>query len=518
MNLKRLFLLCGPILMIAACQNQAQVTLPSPSPKKDTPPESTPLSGISLDPFSVDWDDRGIFESGLIQEARPILDELSENTIYQLDWTVSSDLGSLSGEMIIRYTNRENVGLDRLYLRLFPNILGGEMIVTGLSINGDPVDGSLERGDSVLRIELPQTLEPGAQVNVAGMFSIELPREINEESGHYGLFGSFDNFLALEESYPIIAVYDEDGWDIDLPAPHGDLTHLDTSFYIVRIRLPAHLQVVASGVTLDHRIQDQWQTLTVAAGPARDFYLAAGDFQLNSTSYGETTINSYVLPAAESSNDKALLYSKAAIAVINQRLGNYPYTEFDLISSPMLALGMEYPGVVALNMNMYDPEAEISGMPGTNFLEGTIAHEVTHQWYYNLIGNDQLEEPWLDEAIAQFLTGIYFLDFHGEQHFRGYRQSWLDRWERVEQELIPIGLPASDYEGRAYGAVVYGRGPLFVEALAEQMGEQIFWDFLRSFTEEHAWKIAHPESFTSMAEAACACDLTEMWETWGLYP
>ena len=392
------------------------------------------------------------------------------------------------------------------------------MVVTGLSIDGDPVEGTLEKADSVLRIELPQALAPDAQVEVAGTFSIELPREISEESGHYGLFGSFDNLLALEESYPILAAYDEDGWDFDLPAPHGDLTHLDASYYVVRVRLPAHLQVVASGVTLDHRIQDEWQTLTFAAGPARDFYLAAGEFHLASENFGETTINSYILPGAESSNDEALLFSKAAMAVLNQRLGKYPYTEFDMISSPMLALGMEYPGVVALNMKMYDPEAEISGLPGTYFLEGVIAHEVAHQWYYNLVGNDQLEEPWLDEAIAQYLTGIYFFDFHGEEHFQGYRQSWLDRWELVEQQPIPISLPAADYESPAYGAIVYGRGPLFVEALAEEMGDELFWEFLRAFTEQHTWEISQPETFITMAEDACACDLTNLWETWGVHP
>jgi len=518
MNLKRRYLICATCLMIAACQNQTRDTLPSPAPQKDAPAGSTPASGISLDPFSVDWDDRTVFESGLIQEARPILEESSENTIYHMDWTISPDLGSLNGVMVIRYTNRENVALDGLNLRLYPNILGGVMVVSDLTLDGVSVESSLERGDSVLRIDLPQALAPGAKADIAGTFSIEFPREISEESGHYGLFGSFDTFLALEESYPLIAVYDEDGWDIDLPAPHGDLTHLDVSYYVVRAKLPAQLQVVASGVVLDHKIQDEWQTLTIAAGPVRDFYLAAGDFQLSSTNYGETTIKSYILPGAESSKDEALIYGKAAITVLNQRLGNYPYTELDMISSPMLALGMEYPGVLTLNVNMYDPEAEISGIPGTYFLESVIAHEVAHQWYYSLVGTDQLEEPWLDEATAQYLTGVYFFDFRGEEYFRDYRQSWFDRWDRVEQQPIPIGLPAADYDGQAYGAVVYGRGPLFVEALAEEMGEDVFWDFLRSFTEEFRWKIAQPEAFFSMAEDTCACDLSELWETWGVDP
>lgn len=515
MNFNKVMLLSILVLIVVACQNQTTNMTPSLSPQTQILPEITPSEGVSMNPFEVDLSHLKLFEIGLIEEARPILDELTKNTIYQMDWTLSPELDSLSGEVAIQYTNQEDIALDQLYLRLYPNISGGEMSITDLKVDGDSVDSSLQGGDSVLRIELSTPLEPGTQLAITGAYTIQLPLEM---SGNYGLFGSFDGLLVLQEIYPIIPVYDEDGWDIDLPAPHGDLTHLDVSYYIVRVKLPDNMRAVSSGVVIDHRIDEGWQTLTFAAGPVRDFYLAAGDFQRTSTSFGETMIHSYILPGAEEFNDTALLISKTAIAIFNQRLSKYPYNEFDMISTPMLALGMEYPGIVALNMNMYDPEAEILGLPGTYFLEGTIAHEVAHQWYYNLVGNDQLEEPWMDEAIVQYLTGIYFLDAYGDGAYQELRQSWIDRWQRVEQQPTPISLPAAEYEGQAYGAIVYGRGPLFIEALAEEMGEEIFWEFLRSFTEIHAWEIAQPEAFTSMAEEACGCDLSEIWETWGVYP
>jgi len=515
MNYKKVILLSILVSIVAACQNQTPNVIPSPSPQTQILPEITPPEGVSMNPFEVDLSDLKPFESGLIEEARPILDELTENTIYLMDWTISPDLETLDGEMIIRYTNREEVALDSFFLRLYPNISGGEMSVSKLVIDGMAIDGSMERADNVLRIALSNPIEPRTQVEISGSFNVQLPLEM---SGNYGLFGSFDGLLVLQEAYPIIPVFDQNGWDIDLPAPHGDLTHLDASYYLVRVGLPANLQVIGSGVVLDHRIQDDSQTITFAAGPARDFYFAAGDFQKISERYGETMINSYVLPPAVPSIQASLLYGKAAIAILNERLGKYPYTEFDMISTPMLALGIEYPGIVALNVNMYDPEAEISGLPGTFFLESVIAHEVAHQWYYNLVGNDQLEEPWMDEAIVQYLTGIYFLDAYGDGAYQELRQSWIDRWQRVEQQPTPVSLPVGEYEDSAYGAIVYGRGPLFVEALAEEMGEETFWEFLRSFTEIHAWEIAQPEAFISMAEEACECDLSGIWETWGVYP
>ena len=33
---------------------------------------------------------------------------------------------------------------------------------------------------------------------------------------------------------------------------------------------------------------------------------------------------------------------------------------------------------------------------------GSIAHEVAHQWWYGIVGNDQYTEPWLDEAFATY--------------------------------------------------------------------------------------------------------------------
>ncbi len=502
-------------VLITSCQDPPADTPLLPSSSDEPPLQGSPSTGLALDPFEIDLNDLKIFEAGLIEEARPVLNEMTQSTIYLMDWEISSDLSTLIGDVSIRYTNREDVALEVLYFKLYPNIQGGGMSVARLSIDGSAIEGMMEREGGVLRIPLVEPLIPGAQAEISVEFTIALPLEM---SGNYGLFGSFDGLLVLQQAYPIIPVYDQDGWDTDLPPSQGDLTYLDMSFYIVRVKLPEEFEVVATGRVLDHRIRDGWQTRTFAAGPVRDFYLAAGNFQQTSTTFGETVINSYILPGAKEYNDAALQMSKTAMAIFNQRLSKYPYSEFDMVSTPMLALGMEYPGVTTLNRKMYDPEAQIRDIPGTYFLESTIAHEVAHQWFYNLVGNDQIDHPWLDEALSQYLTGIYFLDTYGENAYQQLRNSWIDRWQRVEQQPTPISLPVGDYEGVAYSALVYGRGPLFVEALAEEMGEEVFWDFLQSFTETHLWEIAEPETFIAMAESQCACDLGQIWETWGVYP
>jgi aminopeptidase N len=183
----------------------------------------------------------------------------------------------------------------------------------------------------------------------------------------------------------------------------------------------------------------------------------------------------------------------------------------------MMALGMEYPGIVAVTRQVYSLDDEVRGVSAPIMMEGTVGHEVAHQWFYNLVGNDQIDEPWLDEALAQYLTGLYYLDRYGERGYEGWRGSWLDRWERVDRAAIPIGLPVAEYETGAYGAVVYGRGPLFIEALAKEMEPETFEAFLRDYVETHAWDIGTGEAFKGLAEKHCQCDLTPLFREW-VYP
>jgi aminopeptidase N len=163
---------------------------------------------------------------------------------------------------------------------------------------------------------------------------------------------------------------------------------------------------------------------------------------------------------------------------------------------------------------LYDPHGEISGTPTSIYLESAVAHEVAHQWFYNVVGNDQVDEPWVDEALVQYLTGLYYRDVYGEEGYEGFKESWNSRWGRVDFEDIPIGFPVEGYDGIAYGAIVYGRGPLFMDALAEKMGQETFNVFLRDYYETNKWGIGTASEFEELAERHCDCDLSDIFEEW----
>jgi aminopeptidase N len=132
------------------------------------------------------------------------------------------------------------------------------------------------------------------------------------------------------------------------------------------------------------------------------------------------------------------------------------------------------------------------------------------------VGNDQANEPWLDEAVTQYVTGLAFLDRYGSAGWQGYVDSWKARWARVDNADLPIGLPAGDYQGREYSAIVYGRGPLFLQALAEEMGQSTFDAFLSDYVQQNEWGIATSSEFKKLAETHCSCDLSNLFSQWVL--
>ncbi|HET89310.1 MAG TPA: M1 family peptidase [Chloroflexi bacterium] len=525
------------VVSLAACQGDASpqpttddsptaasrpVERAAPTQETAAPPAAAAPTVAPLPPDASagDWDDRELFRAGLVSAAQSVLEELPGASVYRIELTIPPDFRVLDGRQQVWYTNRESGPLNEIYFQLFPNVAGGRTTIETLQVDGQDVTPVYEFGDSALRVTLPDVLLPGESAVVQMDYAVEVAQEM---AGNYGLFGYFDGVLVLDGFYPVIPVYDSvgtrvepaGGWNVKDPAPNGDVTYFDASFYRVQVTAPAALTLVASGIEVERANAGKTQFVTFAAGPARDFYLAAcDDYVVFSATVGETTVNSYALPEQEEHARLALHVAVDALESFGQRFGLYPYTEFDVAGTPMRALGIEYPGMTGIALGLYDPQARVSGLPTAVMLESTVAHEVGHQWFYNVVGNDQVDAPWLDEAVVQYLTGLYFRDVYGEDAEQSYRESWHGRWERVDRAEIPIGLPAGEYDRREYGAIVYGRGPLFVAALEEEMGRETFDRFLRDYYQTHLWGIGKEEAFRELAEQHCRCDLTALFEAW----
>jgi hypothetical protein len=471
----------------------------------------TPLPDI----FKTPWEDLSPFKSGLIQSQQSVLSELTTASVYHLEFNIAEDLYHVTGKEEVKYTNTETVPLNELQLRLFPNILGGEMIVTNVKVDAKSVTAEYGLKNSLLTVPFAKPLEPNQSIVLSMDFAVTVPQSVEL---NYGVLADFDDVLALAHAYPMICVYDDEGWNAEIPPQSGDVTYTDESFYLVRVTAPKDLTLVTTGQTIGSGNAGTVQTLNIANGPARDFYLVASpNYTEVSQTFGEVTIHSYARENIKKGAQMALDVASRAIKDYGARYTPYPYTEFDIVSTPTLALGIEYPGMIAIAARIYDVDSDYRGTPTRTYMEATVAHETGHQWFYSLVGDDQLDDPWLDESLTQFATLQYYTDEYGEGGARGFRDSLEGRWASVNNEKIPIGLPVAKYIGQEYGAIVYGRGPLFFVALRDEMGAEAFDSFLKDYTQSLSWKISTPETLQSLAEKHCACDLQKIFDEW-VYP
>lgn len=507
-------------LFLASCTvptPTATTTAPTSSPVPDSPTDSVTAvpSPAGTDPLDTPWDDRSIFKNGLVQSQQDSLDALDGATVYHIEFNIADSIYQITGHEDVRYTNTEEVELNEVQFRLFPNILGGTMEISNVTINGQQITPEFEMENSVLIVRLSAALERGQSVEIGMDFAVTVPQETEL---NYGVLAYADNVLALAHAYPMISVYDDEGWNAEIPPQDGDVTYVDTAFYIVKINAPAELTLVTTGSEIRRDEAGQTQTLYVASGPARDFYLAASSqYEEMSETFGEVTIHSYARADQADGAKMALEVAGRAIDVFSDRYAPYPYTELDIVSTPTLALGIEYPGTIVITSRIYDVDGEYRGAPTSIYMESTVAHEVGHQWFYGLVGDDQLDDPWLDESLTQFATMQYYQDDQGSQAAESFRRSLEGRWESTGYADIPIGLPVADYRDGSYGPIVYGRGPLFFIELRKQMGTEKFDAFLKEYTETLSWGIATPEFLHSMAENHCGCELDGLFEEW-VYP
>ncbi|MDX1687856.1 MAG: M1 family metallopeptidase [Candidatus Promineifilaceae bacterium] len=481
---------------------------PEPAVTQTPAAEATVRTGPEPPLFDAGWDDRSLFREGLIPSERGVLDQLSGASVYHIEMAISDDLTRLEGRQAVRYTNQEDVPLDQVYFRLFPNLTGGTSRVEDVQVDGETIDAHYELMDSALLVPLPQPLDPGEQTVIEMAFDVTVP---TSEGGNYGTFIYDNDVLALAHFYPLIPVYDDEGWNVEIPAESGDVVYADSSFYLVRITAPADLVMVVSGREVEVEEVDGRQEVTYAAGPARDFYIAASErYEATTRQVGETTINGYSFPQFTGASELLLEHTVASVESFNRRFGLYPYTELDVASTPTLALGVEYPGAFVITDRMV---TQGSPYPPAS-VASTIAHETAHQWFYSTVGNDQLDEPWLDEALAQYATLQYWEDVEGPAGARGFRESLEGRWARVDFADIPIGLPVAAYSPSEYGAIVYGRGPLFLGALEERIGEESVDALLRDYYQSFRWQIATTADFHQLAETHCECELDALFNEW----
>jgi aminopeptidase N len=197
-----------------------------------------------------------------------------------------------------------------------------------------------------------------------------------------------------------------------------------------------------------------------------------------------------------------------ALSVFADQFGPYPLTEFDVVEVPISIGGYEFPGMVYV-----DDRLRISGeLVDYRYI---IAHEVAHQWWYGLVNNNSIREPWLDESLASYSASIYLEQVEG----KASGEALLDYWRRTygtrSPQDPPINSSALEFSNWAtYRAPVYYHGALFLDALRQEMGDELFFLLLKLYADNYHYRSATTEDFLRMVEAVACRDLDPLFSRW----
>ena len=123
-------------------------------------------------------------------------------------------------------------------------------------------------------------------------------------------------------------------------------------------------------------------------------------------------------------------------------------------------------------------------------------------------GNDQLTEPWLDEAPAEYSAFLYYERYLPED------VDWW--WFYAVDQWAPTGkidnLVYVFRDNREYMDAVYRRGAQFMRDLREAMGDPAFFGFLEEYQRRYAGRLAKSRDFFALVQEFTTADLVPLQE------
>jgi hypothetical protein len=368
----------------------------------------------------------------------------------------------------------------------------GEMIDFSAAVAGRPV--VTQPDGTALRISLPAPLRPGQRVAIVIDMTMELPR-FSER------FGRWDDVTLLGNWIPVVAERDDGSWRLDPFGSVGDPFFSATADYDVTISADENVSVVGTGTLTSVSPADEGvRTWRFDAPAVRDAAFAAAPFLrgLQETA-GETTVRSWYLAGEGRRGEANLDAAVSAVRDYSRRYGELPWPEVDVVETEGRLGGMEYPGTVFVSSGS-ESFAGLPLLPELVSYSGfeaarsryVVGHELAHQWWYAAVGNDQVREPWLDEAFAEASTRLWL---EGED---GGERAWLMTNLTPDARAAPAAVRSGidDFDSNeGYTRAIYLQGSEVLMELRRDVGPAVYDEIMRAWYERASLGIGTVEGF-----------------------
>ncbi|MBB4078779.1 hypothetical protein GGR28_001396 [Lewinella aquimaris] len=504
---------------------------------------------------------------------------------YEMDIRLDDEQQRIYGTEKITYHNNSPDPLDYLWIQLDQNVraldsdtyktstneLGERMTLNQLSRlepsfeGGFNIDYVRDAGGkemtyhiqkTMMRVELPQVLEPGAKTDLTIKFWYNINNRMTDGGGRSGseYFAEDDNYLyTIAQFYPRMALYtDNNGWQNKQFLGRGEFT-LTFGDYDVKITVPADHLVAATGTLqnegdvltkkqrdrLTEARKERVQPVVIAtqeeaverekskvkkektwhfkAENVRDFAFASSRKFIWDAMGVEQEDGSVVMAMSMYPKEGNPLWERFSTKAVAHTLRWYSHYTFAYPypvawSINAAEIGMEYP-MICFNFGRTEADGTYSDRTKYGMI-GVIIHEVGHNYFPMIVNSDERQWTWMDEGLNTFLQ--YLAEQQWERDFpsrRGPADKIVDYMKGDKQYISPIMTNSESIW--QFGNNAYGKPATALNILRETvMGREQFDYAFKKYA--NRWKFKHPapaDLFRTMEDAS-AIDLDWFWRGW----
>jgi len=465
-------LVAVPVLAALASIDLGQESTPRAaplgSPVASAPPAaSSPAATAPSTAASTPASPMGPEASGLIDGSvdRTTIDLTAE---YDVDLSLSFDSRSFEVDSVMTIRNESVEPIDRLELNTIAARVG-DMELGAVTVAGKTVRASVE--DQTIAVPLGGILEAGRSVEVRVGYSATLRSSL---TGSNWLFTRTNGIVNAYRWLPWVSrrvAFDRPN--------HGDPFVTPVS---PRVRVSITSDRALVYATTGEPVSANGLRQTFEARDVRDFaFTAAPDYESIESTVGDTIIRVSYRPGGPA---RAILgAAENALAEMEPLVGPYPYETYDLAQSAG-GFGMEAPGLTWIP----------SGVESSN-ISYLVTHETAHQWFYGIVGNDQANEPFADEAISDMLA-----------------RNVLDERRASRCSTARLDLSIYRYSSACYYETVYIQGGNFLDDVRSEIGSDAFWAGIRTYLDANRWGLASTRALLDTLDDETLLDLVTWYE------
>ncbi len=513
----------GPKYWQQRCDYDIKCTLDEPNLKL-TGSETVTYYNNSPDPLTYLW----------VQ-----LDENEHSTVNNAGYQDGSTMG----------TSVNIAGLETMIEQKTDNGYG-DKITSLTDALGKPLKYTVNK--TMMRIELPQTLKPGAQFIFKVDWNYKIPdRQKFFGRGGYEYFPEDGNYLfTMTQWYPRLCVYsDFQGWQNHQFTGRGEFA-LTFGNFKVAMTVPSDHIVGSTGEcqnyaqTLTAAQLARWQKAQTATEPVEIALLADAT---NAEKKNATGTKTWIYKAnmvrdfAWTSSRKFIwdampayvegkkvmcmsfypkeaygLYRKFSTKAVAHTIKTYshfsiPYP-YPVAQSVEATNGMEYP-MICFNFGRTEKDGTYSEATKIGML-GVIIHEVGHNFFPMIVNSDERQWTWMDEGLNTFCE--YLTEELYDNKFpvrRGPAYSIVDYMKLPKDQLEPIMTSSDDII--QFGPNAYSKPATGLNILRETiMGRELFDYAFKTYAQRWAFKHPTPADLFRTMEDASGEDLDWFWRGW----